>query len=146
MKSDADRLAGYKAALAEADIQFRPEFVAYGDGKPPGGVQAMRKLLSLPQRATAVFCYNDMSAIGALQAAAICGVHVPQEMSLVGFDDLFVAPYLQPPLTTIRQPMRKMGKLAMNVLLSLLAGEKTDQMIFVAGRLVVRASTAPPPA
>lgn len=145
MRSDADRLAGYKAALAEADIQFRPELVEYGDGKPRGGMKAMRKLLSSPGRATAVFCYNDMSAIGALQAAASRGVHVPQEISLVGFDDLFVSSYLQPPLTTIRQPMRKMGKLAMRVLLSLLAGEKTDQVISVAGRLVVRSSTAPPP-
>jgi DNA-binding LacI/PurR family transcriptional regulator len=91
-----------------------------------------------------VFCYNDMSALGALRAAGARRVQVPRDLSIVGFDDLFVASYVNPPLTTIRQPMRSMGQQAMKVLLKLLKGEKADAAITVKGRLIVRSSTAPP--
>ena len=106
----------------------------------------MQKLLSLRERPTAVFCYNDMSALGALQVVVSHKLQVPRDLSLVGFDDLFVASYTQPPLTTIRQPMRKMGRQAMELLLKLLAGKQVDGTITVKGQLIVRASTAPPPA
>ena len=144
MQSDTDRFAGYRQALTEADIPFRPEFVVHGDGKPQRAIEAMQQLLSLPKRPTGVFCYNDMSALGALRVTASQQLKVPQDISLVGFDDLFISSYVEPPLTTIRQPMRVMGRQAMDVMLKLLAGEDSDDVITVKGDLIVRSSTAQP--
>ncbi len=145
MKSDADRMAGYRLALDAAGLEFRRDLVGQGDGKPEEGQRVMRQLLSQRDRPTAVFCYNDMTAIGALRAATTRRLRVPEDLSIVGFDDLFVASYVNPPLTTIRQPMRSMGQQAMKVLMRLLNGQKTDEVISVKGRLIVRSSTAPPP-
>ena len=144
MQSDTDRFAGYRQALTEADIPFRPEFVVHGDGKPQRAIEAMQQLLSLPKRPRACFCYNDMSALGALRVTASQQLKVPQDISLVGFDDLFISSYVEPPLTTIRQPMRVMGRQAMDVMLKLLAGEDSDDVITVKGDLIVRSSTAQP--
>jgi DNA-binding LacI/PurR family transcriptional regulator len=144
LQSDTDRLGGYREALAEVDIPFKPEYVVHGDGKPEGAIPAMKKLLSLRDRPTAVFCYNDMSALGARRAAEERKVHVPKDVSLVGFDDLFFALHMQPPLTTIQQPMRQMGTQAVDMLLKLLGGKQVDKTIAVRGKLVVRSSTAPP--
>ena len=144
LQSDTDRLAGYCQALEEHNLPFNPELIARGDGKPSGGTHAMQELLSLAEKPTAVFCYNDMSALGALQVAMDRRMQVPRDISLVGFDDLFIASYMQPPLTTIRQPMLEMGRQAMSVMLKLLRGEQADETIIVKGHLIVRSSTAPP--
>lgn len=145
LQSDTDRFAGYREALAEADLPFLPELVSHGDGKPDGSAKAAHKLLSQRGRPTAIFCYNDMAALGALQAAAGHKLQVPRNVSIIGFDDLFFAAYTQPPLTTIRQPMRKMGCQAAEFLLKLLAGKQCDGTIAIEGQLIVRSSTAPPP-
>ena len=125
---------------------FRPEFVAHGDGTPRGGKQPMQKLLLLRDRPTAVFCYNDMTALGALAAIEGRGIEAPRQISVSGFDDLFFSSYLRPPLTTIRQPMRKIGAQAMTLLLQLLAGQPVGRIVTVKGQLIVRSSTASPPA
>ncbi len=143
-QSDTDRFGGYRQALQQADIPFRPELVAHGDGKPAGGEEAMRQILRLPERPTAVFCYNDMSALGALKAARSGKVRVPEDMSLIGFDDLFLASYASPPLTTVRQPMAHMGRLATEIVVKLLSGASCEFNLKVSGELVVRESTAPP--
>ena len=143
-QSDTERFAGYRQALDEADIPFLPELVAHGDGKPEGGMQAMSRLLALAEPPTAVFCYNDMSALGALRRIRESGLRVPADISLVGFDDLHIAQFTEPPLTTVRQPMRQMGRLAMETLIHLLQGSQSAQSIKVPGELVVRSSTAPP--
>jgi DNA-binding LacI/PurR family transcriptional regulator len=104
----------------------------------------MEKLLALPEPPTAVFCYNDMSALGALKAIRAAGLRVPGDISIVGFDDLFVAQYTEPPLTTVRQPKRQMGRLAMETLLKLMGGSELKEHIRVPGELIVRESTAPP--
>jgi DNA-binding LacI/PurR family transcriptional regulator len=129
--------------LDESDVPFRPELVVHGDGKAEGGVEAMRALLSQPDRPTAVFCFNDMTALGAMSALHGAGLRVPDDVSLVGFDDLFVAQYMDPPLTTVRQPKHDMGRQAMRTLLDLLAGENPDQNCRVPGELIVRRSTGP---
>jgi DNA-binding LacI/PurR family transcriptional regulator len=85
-----------------------------------------------------------MSSLGALHAAKSRQVRVPKDLSVVGFDDMFFAPYLQPPLTTIRQPKCGMGKRAMELLLDLLAGKKPEKVVMIQGKLLVRSSTAPP--
>ncbi len=142
--SDTERFAGYRQALTLADCPFLPELVAHGDGKPEGGGQAMEKLLALAEPPTAVFCYNDMSAIGALSRIRARGLRVPHDISLVGFDDLFVASYVEPPLTTVRQPKQPMGRMAMQIMLKLLSDGQHETIIRMQGELVVRASTAPP--
>ncbi len=143
-QSDTERFTGYRRALELADLPFRPELIVHGDGKAEGGAQAMEKLLQLVEKPTAVFCYNDMSALGALRVIRQQRLCVPEEVSLVGFDDLFIASYTHPPLTTIRQPMRQMGRLAMQILLKLFSGEQTKTNLKVNGELIIRESTAAP--
>jgi DNA-binding LacI/PurR family transcriptional regulator len=144
-QSDTERYSGYRRALEQANVPFLPELVVHGDGKPEGGIRAMAQLLALPEMPTAVFCYNDMTALGALRQARAQGLRVPQDISLIGFDDLYVAQYMEPPLTTVRQPMRQMGRMAMETLLHLLAGSESIHSVKVPGELIIRASAAAPP-
>jgi DNA-binding LacI/PurR family transcriptional regulator len=85
-----------------------------------------------------------MTALGALRQLHLRKIRVPEDVSLVGFDDLFIASYTQPPLTTVRQPRRLMGHLAMESLLKLISGEDSSRVIKVPAELIVRESTAPP--
>lgn len=143
-QSDTERFAGYRSALDLAYLPVLPEYLEYGNGKPDGGVSAMQNLLLLPSPPTAVFCYNDMTALGAMRAIAARGLRIPADLSVVGFDDLFVAQYSVPPLTTVRQPMRDMGRLALETLIKLSGGASSQPNIKVPGELIVRQSTAPP--
>jgi DNA-binding LacI/PurR family transcriptional regulator len=142
--SDSERFSGYRAALDEAGIPFQPKLVVHGDGKAEGGGPAIDTLLAGTDLPTAVFCYNDMTAIGALKRIRARGLRVPDDISLVGFDDLPLALYMEPPLTTVRQPKHEMGRLAMKALLKMLAGLEAEQNVMVSGELIVRESTAPP--
>jgi DNA-binding LacI/PurR family transcriptional regulator len=141
-QSDTERFAGYRQALDDAGLPFLPEMVVRGDGKPEEAMRAMEELLALPDPPTAVCCYNDMSALGAMRSIHLAGQRVPEDISLVGFDDLFLASYTQPRLTTVRQPMRRMGLLAMQSLFKLMSGEDTAIRITVEPELIVRESTA----
>jgi len=142
-QSDTERLAGYSAALAAANIALAQELMVRGDGKPKAAMQAMDSLLALADPPTAVCCYNDMSALGAMRAIRVRGLRVPQDISVGGFDDLFFAALTDPPLTTVHQPMQRMGNLAMESLLNQLAGEEPVAPIDIEAELVVRASTGP---
>ncbi len=142
-QSDTERYAGYRQALELADLSFSPELVGHGDGNAESGGPVMETLLKLSEPPTAVFCYNDMTALGALRTIQAHGLSVPGDISLVGFDDLFIASYIQPLLTTVRQPRRQMGRMAMEMLLKLFAGEQCNTSIKVNGELIVRESTAP---
>lgn len=141
-QSDTERLAGYRYALDAAGIPEMAELVVRGDGKPEAAMRAMEKLLALGSPPTAVCCYNDMSALGAMRQIRIRGLGVPEDISVVGFDDLFFASYTQPPLTTVRQPMRRMGQLAMDHLIKLMSDEESAVQVKVDTELVVRESTA----
>ena len=143
-QSDTERFTGYRRAIEEAGLGFAPELVVHGNGKPEGGGQAMAHLLALPNRPTAVFCYNDMSALGALRQIRAQGLAVPRDLSVVGFDDLYFCQYLDPPLTTVRQPLRQMGRMAMETLLHIFEGQHSTYNIKVEGQLIVRQSTASP--
>lgn len=143
-QSDIERLAGYRQGLAAAGYSFLPELVVQGDGKPEGGAEAMERLLALSSPPTAVFCYNDMSALGALRVLNAHGIKVPEDLSVVGFDDLAIASYTSPLLTTVSQPKQQMGRLAMEILIKLLSRIDSKTNIKVEGELVVRESTAPP--
>jgi DNA-binding LacI/PurR family transcriptional regulator len=144
LQADTDRFAGYRQVLEQADIGFEPELVAHGDGKPEGGMRGMERLLALPERPTAVFCYNDMEAIGAMRVARQHGLRIPADLSVVGLDDVFLASYMDPPLTTIQQPMQEMGRLAAQILLDIFSGGHPETHLTLPGKLIVRQSTAAP--
>jgi len=155
---DLDRLAGYRQALAEAGIPFDPALVAPGTGRGDGGERALPMLRALPSPPTAIFCYNDVTAIGLMHAARQAGLSVPGDLAVVGFDDIPFAPYIYPPLTTIAQPKPEMGKSAVEMVLALVsdsdrakASPRTNESqisiitdIVVQGRLVVRESSTGP--
>ncbi len=143
-QSDTERFSGYRQGLEEAGLLFEPLLVTHGDGKPEGAQAAIANLLAVSHRPTAVVCYNDMSALGAMRQLFDSGLRVPADISIVGFDDLYISQYLNPPLTTVRQPMRQMGRLAMETLLQIFAGAESGHDIKVPGELIVRQSTAPP--
>jgi DNA-binding LacI/PurR family transcriptional regulator len=137
--AERNRLDGYTRALAQAGIAFDPALVQQGNGRADGGEQVARLLPHLPAL-TAIFCYNDMTAIGALAALKRHSVRVPDDVSLVGYDDIPFAALVDPPLTTIHQPKDEMGRMAVRMLLDLLDGKRVENVI-VPGKLVVRAST-----
>jgi DNA-binding LacI/PurR family transcriptional regulator len=143
-QSDTERFAGYRQAINEVGFAFEPELVVHGDGKPEGASAAMANLLDLPHPPTAVFCYNDMSALGAYRTIRMRGLRIPDDVSVVGFDDLQIMQYTDPPLTTVRQPMHRMGRMAMDTLLQLLSGATSEHLVTVPGELIIRESTAPP--
>lgn len=143
-QSDTERFGGYRQALDASNLPFRPEYVLYGNGTPESGAEAMAIFLKLPEPPTAVFCYDDMTALGAVRQIHSAGLHVPEDISVVGFDDLSIVQFTEPPLTTIRQPMSQMGRLAMEAMLDLLGGSGATHQIKVRGELIVRASTGPP--
>ncbi len=144
MQSDTERQDGYRRGLRACGIGLRKEYVARGDGKPKGAREAAAHLLDLNDPPSAIFCYNDMSALGVLEEAASRGLEIPRHFSVCGFDDLFFTPFLNPPLTTVCQPKKEMGRQAMGLLLSILSGEEQQKTIKIRGELIVRGSTARP--
>ncbi|MDY6876189.1 MAG: LacI family DNA-binding transcriptional regulator [Chloroflexota bacterium] len=143
---DAERLTGYRQALAEASIAFDPSLVLPGNGRLDGGERALRPLASLAEPPTAIFCYNDMTAIGLMSAARCTGVSVPRDLAVVGFDDIPLAAHVCPPLTTLAQPQRDMGRQAMNMALALTTMATSDLTtpfsdIVIRGELIVRESS-----
>ncbi len=143
-QSDTERREGYQTALARAGVPVEPRLIVHGNGKPEGAQEPIAELLALDRRPTAILCYNDLSALGAMHQLRLAGLRVPADISLVGFDDLYISQYLDPPLTTIRQPMRQMGRLAMETLIAMLSGVSSRRNIKVPGELIVRGSTAAP--
>ena len=105
----------------------------------------MGQLLALASRPTAVFCYNDATALGAMRAARAAGLHIPHDLSVIGFDDIDLAPYFEPPLTTVVQPKREMGAKAVEMILDLLAGRDVEETCVLPSRLAVRGSAMAPP-
>jgi DNA-binding LacI/PurR family transcriptional regulator len=115
--------------------------MASGDGGAESGLAAMRQLLDLHSPPTAVFCYNDMQAFGAMRAVRERGLRVPADISVAGFDDLYLASYTDPPLTTIHQPTQEMGREAAEILVELVGGGNPTSRVKT-GVLVARQSTA----
>ena len=140
-----ERLAGFRAALAGAGILLDPELVVHSDWRLPWGTAAAHRLLELPDPPTAIFGFNDNVAIGAFHAAYERGLRVPDDLSVVGFDDTNQAVIVTPRLTSVAQPLAELGRMGVSLLVRLLEGQRLDAMrIELATRLVVRDSTAPP--
>ncbi|MGE5548962.1 MAG: LacI family DNA-binding transcriptional regulator [Bacteroidota bacterium] len=122
-----DRLDGYKETLAQHGMAVEDELIAYGDYEHQGGYEAMKHLLALPQRPTAVFACNDMMAVGAIRAIGEAGLDVPKDVAIVGYDDITFASMVHPQLTTVRQPLHQMGSLAAEGLIERLRqGKKAE--------------------
>jgi LacI family transcriptional regulator/LacI family repressor for deo operon, udp, cdd, tsx, nupC, and nupG len=139
-KSNGQRLAGYADALKQAGLAFDPALIVslMADNDLERGRTGLEPLLAAG--ATAVFCYNDLIAIGLLLACQQRGIVVPQELSVVGFDDIEPALYTTPPLTTVHQPRLKLGQLAMTMTLKLLNGQDMQDQILPC-ELMIRGST-----
>ena len=140
-----ERLIGFRAALAGAGILLDPDLVTYSNRRTPWGMQSAEQLLSLPDPPTAIFGFNDNVAIGALHAAHKRGLSVPEDLSVVGFDDTAPATIVLPQLTSIRQPLAEMGRMGASLLVRLIEGQRVDALrVELSTKLVVRESTAPP--
>lgn len=115
-----DRLQGYRDGLAEVGLPFDPELVREGDYLQPSGFQQAQILLQLPDRPTAIFASNDLMAFGVMDAAKAAGLTIGRDISIVGFDDIYMASQVHPKLTTVRQPLVAMGEVALEQLVMLL--------------------------
>ena len=139
---DLDRFAGYRQALGQVGIVLDQALVVPGTGRLDGGERAWPVLRGLNDPPTAVFCYNDMTAIGLLRVARQEGVSVPGDLAVVGFDDIPFASYVHPRLTTLAQPTALIGQQAMDMVLDLMVdrGSGTSNVV-VQGKLIVRESS-----
>jgi LacI family transcriptional regulator, repressor for deo operon, udp, cdd, tsx, nupC, and nupG len=142
--SSEHRISGYKDALAAAGIAFDATLIAPGNFSMQSGADAMEQLLALDDPPTAVFAGNDEMAFGAVKTARLHGLSVPEDLSMVGFDDQTTAAFYNPPLTTIHTPCREIGRRATLELIEQIAGRDVAREIVVPTRLVVRDSTAAP--
>ena len=140
------RLEGYRASLAAHASELPPDFIQFGGFMEHGGYQSMMRLLALADPPTAVFVANNMMTIGALRAVKDIGVRIPDDLSVIGFDDHPFSEILDPPLTVIDRPMEQQGALAMRMLLSRM-GNNSSRMarrVVLDTRLIERASCGPP--
>jgi LacI family transcriptional regulator len=144
--SAIERLAGYREALNDAGLSFDERLVVTGDFLEAGGFDATHALLSLDDPPTAIFASSDTAAIGVVRAARERGLRVPQDLSVVGFDDIPEASLVTPALTTVVQPLREMGRAAVRLLMGVLREPaRPPTTVVLSTTLVVRDSTAPPP-
>ena len=150
--TNSNRLAGFRGELESAGLQVREEFVYHSSsGNPAGGREGANYLFSLKYLPTAIVCYNDFLAAGVYNALYERGLNIPQDISVAGFDNIFISAFLTPPLTTLHQFKFELGVGAANMMLDMLE-KKQDcsippsepQKISMKGILCVRASTAPP--
>jgi LacI family transcriptional regulator len=145
LASDA-RLAGHASALADVGVLPDPDLIRPGEPTAQFGYRAAGRLLDLAQRPTALIGFNDKAAVGALAAASQRGLRVPEDLSVAGFDDIDLAQASRPMLTTVRQPLQEMGRIAVSLLIRLLERHRLDALhIELATELVVRDSTGPAP-
>ncbi|GAA3703182.1 LacI family DNA-binding transcriptional regulator [Nonomuraea antimicrobica] len=140
------RLHGYRAAMEAEGAPVLPGHVRSGHFRYHDGVEGGAVVLDLPHAPTAIFAGSDEMAVGIMEAARARGLRIPEDLSIVGFDDTQIAQVTSPPLTTVRQPLREMGGVALRTALRLAAGERIDSHhVELATELVVRGSTAPVP-
>ena len=144
--SSQARLHGYRAALENAALTVDPDLVTHGTFQYDEAYHLGLQLLKRPHPPTAIFAVSDVTAFGVMEAARRAGLRIPDQLSVVGFDDTFIAAWSTPPLTTVHTPLRDMGRVAIRTLMRLVAGETLDSYhVELATHLVVRESTGPPP-
>jgi len=144
-----DRRSGVEAALAEGGLSLKPEWCPISFPDVDGGFQAMSAVLALPRdnHPTAVMVYNDLMALGALHAIRAHPLRVPEDISVIGIDDISMAAHANPPLTTLSPPKYRMGRMAMQMLRRMIEGHPPPEEGYTLMEcpLIVRESTAPAP-
>jgi len=146
-RTTLDRLTGFRQEMESAGLAIPAGYAhEVPGGRPEDGLAALDYFLNLPERPTALFCFNDMLAIGMLNGLQAAGIRVPEDISVVGFDNIIFSAYTNPPLTTLDQPKRYIGAEAARLILGLLDNEETleQQIQKLKGKLLVRQSSAPP--
>ena len=142
----AGRIAGFRRALAEAGVALDPEVVVRGNGRHDGGIAATRELVRRGLDFTAVFAFNDMMAVGVIGTLLRASRRVPEDVSVVGFDDVPAAAATWPAITTVAQPIGEMGRTAVRLLLERIAErDRAPVRIVLPTRLIERESAGPPP-
>jgi len=137
------RLTSYKKTLNQYGIPVDDRYIVAGDERFTGGVRAVDQLLALPEPPTAVFCFNDMTAVGVINGLLKKGIDVPKDISVVGFDDMDIASFYHPALTTVHQPTYQIGRESAKMLSALIEGNKNIKAQLIEPQLIVRESTAP---
>ena len=145
MSTSQGRIDGHKQALAEAGIAFDSQLVEYDTWGFEAGANSAERLLNLPDPPTAILTHDDNVAVGAMKAIHDYGLRIPDDISVVGYDDVEVAAFVVPPLTTIAVPKYEMGKRAAELMLNLLSGEEAPEpkTIVLSVELIVRESSGP---
>ncbi|MCR2763159.1 LacI family DNA-binding transcriptional regulator [Microbacterium sp. zg.B48] len=137
------RVDGYRSAMNAAGLPIDPTWIRFGDFHPGGGEAHGRDLLALPDPPTAIFAGSDLQALGVIAAGTAAGLSVPSDLSVVGYDDIALARWMSPQLTTVHQPLKRMGEEATRLVLRLADGAEVETLrMDLATHLVVRGSTA----
>ncbi|PGN68530.1 LacI family transcriptional regulator [Priestia megaterium] len=136
-----ERLNGYREALKECGLSFRSEWVVSGNFEEKKAEKAVRELINRHKEVTAIFCASDLMALGALKACKELGLHVPKEMSIVGYDNIVLASYSSPNLTTVGQEVYQIGYEAADLLIEMLEGKETNMKRYLDTKLIIREST-----
>ncbi len=142
-KDGLGRLHSYKTLLEEHGIPIDEALLVVSDGTITSGIKAVPQLLNLPNPPTAIFCFNDLTAIGVINAIRERGLDVPRDISVVGFDDLEMSKYYHPALTTVKQSTHRLGQKAVQILLRLMSGEKNIEPEMIPPEFIIRKSTGP---
>lgn len=144
-RSSKERIRGYRNALEDAGLEFSESFVFVCDSTVKSGKQLAKQILGLVERPTAIFACNDLLAVGIFKGARERGIRVPDDLSIVGFDNTILATSVDPPLTSVKQPIEEMGREAINLLIQRIEGKKeTIGRIVLLPEIIFRSSTKPP--
>lgn len=138
------RFAGFQSALDQAHLTLPDNMIADGDYLPDLGYKAACKLLDQSSRPTAIFCCNDLTAVSVYRAAHERKIKIPKHLSVVGFDDIYPAPYLNPPLTTIHQPFNELAHTAVSMIVNAKNSDIINPHVILPTSVTVRESTMPP--
>lgn len=136
-----ERLKGFYKAMGEAQLSVNEDWLLEGDFECESAVIAANKFIEMKERPTAIFCFNDIMAMALISTFEQAGIRVPDDISIIGYDNIDLAPYFSPPLTTIHQPKRRLGKTAIEILMERVKDKEHERRIFeMAPELVVRKS------
>jgi DNA-binding LacI/PurR family transcriptional regulator len=137
-------MIGYRRALEETGLSYDETLILRGDYHAQSGMEITRSILKMDPRPTAIFALNDLMALGALRAAAEAGCSVPGDLAVVGYDDLEIARFANPPLTTIAQPKKEIGIQAIDLLVNRISRkDRSPSRLVLPPELIVRRSTQP---
>nr|WP_086938748.1 HTH-type transcriptional repressor PurR [Thaumasiovibrio occultus] len=126
-----ERMKGFGQAMAEANLSVNDNWIIEGDFEGETGVNAAKQFISMNERPTAIFCFNDIMAMALISTFEQSGIRVPDDVSIIGYDNIDLSPYFTPPLTTIHQPKHRLGKKAVELLLARIKDKEAQQQLFI---------------